>query len=223
MSGLKFLFTRWARYKWIIALTAALFAGTVFLCCCAVEMPGNEEYLLSVAFLPVAYYIVPMMGATICFANIIGNKLMLSSPIAKELYTVSVPMFIMILTLGSMAVADGAYFIVLAAKGAAAEYYSDTFIFMAICGGLDILALSLLSRVMLGGVIMLYVNLLPYIGFILILDEDIKRNGFGLPLQVSVLIFAGVISAVSIASFMINKAYFRKLNFKQPATVYAAR
>lgn len=217
MRGLKFLFTRWARYKWSIALTAALFAGTVVLCCCAAEMPGSEEYIMSGAFLPVAYCVAPMMGAIICFANITGNKLMLSSPIAKELYTVSVPLFIIIMTLGSMAVADGAYFIALAARGAGTECYSDALVFMAVGGGLDILTLSLFSRVQLGGMITLYVNMLPYIGFIMTLSGHVKRYGFGLPLWASALIFAGAVASASVLSFIINGAYYRRLNFKMPA------
>lgn len=223
MRGLKFLFTRWASYKWSIALTAVLFAGVVIISCCAGEKLGSEDYLMSAAFLPVAYCTVPMMGTIICFANITGNKLMLSSPIARELYTVSVPLFIIVLTLGSMIVANGAYFIVLTSQGAAAEYYSDAFVFTAIGGGLDILTFSLFSRVMLGGMATLYVNMLPYIGFILVLSEDTKRRGFGLSLPASILIFFGVIAVVSAASFAINWAYFKRLNFKQPATAYAAR
>lgn len=223
MRGLKFLFVRWARYGWSIALTAALFAGMVILCCCAVEMPGGEEYLMSGAYLPVAYCVVPMMGAIISFANITGNRLMLSCPIARELYTVSVPLFIIVLTLGSMAVADCAYFISLAARSAPAEFFSDAFVFMAIGGGLDIIALSLFSRVQLGGMITLYVNLLPYIGFIMALSNDVKRYGFGLPLWISALIFVGAVAAASIFSFAVSRAFYKRMNFKAPATVCAAK
>ncbi len=223
MRGLKFLFKGWVRWKWSIVLTAVLFVGVLVLCCCAKEKLGHKEYLMAAAFLPVAYCTVLIMGTIISFSNITGNKLMLSSPIAKELYTVSVPLFIIILTLGSMIAANGTYFIVLAAQGASAEYYSDAFVFMAIGGGLNILTTSLFSRVMFGGMLGLYVHLMPYMGFILTLNEHTKRFGFGLPLQVSVLIFAGVIAAATAASFVINRAFFRKLNFKQPAAAYAAR
>lgn len=222
MRGLKFLFKNWAKWKWSIALTAVLFVGVVVCSCCFGEKLGHEEYLMSAAFLPVAYCTVLMMGTIVSFANITGNKLMLSSPIAKELYTVSVPLFIIVLTLGSMIAANGAYFIVLAVEDATVEYYSDAFVFMAIGGGMDILVFSLFTRVQLGGMLGLYVNLMPYIGFILILDEA-KSCGFGLPLWTSVLIFAGSVAAASVISFIVNKAFYKRLNFKMPATAYAMR
>lgn len=223
MKGLEYLFKSWFRWKWCVIITAALFVGLLVTCCVGANELGSEDYLMSMAFLPLVPFCVLVMATTVAFVSINGCRLIRSSPIAKELYTRSVPMFIVGLTLGSMAVAVGVFFTFITVRGASAAYFSDAFIFMAIGCGVNIIGYSLLSRTMFGGIFGMYLTMFPYIGFILVLSNDIKHNGFGLPVWVSALIFAGTVIVSSVVSFVVCGIYFRKLNFKVPATAYTAK
>ncbi|MDE6030515.1 MAG: hypothetical protein K2G32_02725, partial [Oscillospiraceae bacterium] len=222
MRGLEYLFKSWLRWKWCVFITAAMFVGLLVVCCVGWEELGSEDYLMPMAFLPIVPYCVLVMATTVGFVSINGCRLIRSSPIAKELYTRSVPLFIIGLTLGSLVIAVGVFFVVVIAHGASAAYFSDTLIFMGIGSGINIISYSLLSRMMFGGVFGVYLTF-PYVGMILVLSEDIKRNGFGLPVWVSALIFAGALIVSSVISFIVCGIYFRKLNFKTPATAYATK
>ncbi len=223
MRGLEYLFKSWLRCKWCVFITVVLFVGLLVVCCVGREELGSEDYLMSMAFLPIVPYCVLVMATTVGFVSINGCRLIRSSPIAKELYTRSVPMFIIGLTLGSLVIAVGVFFVVVMAHGGSAAYLSDALIFMAIGSGMNIIGYSLLSRMMFGGIIGVYVTMFPYVGIILMLGEDIKHNGFGLPVWVSALIFAGAVIVSSAISFIVCGIYFRKLNFKTPATAYTAK
>lgn len=199
-----------------------MFVGLLVVCCVGWGELGSEDYLMPMAFLPIVPYCVLVMATTVGFVSINGCRLIRSSPIAKELYTRSVPLFIIGLTLGSLVIAVGVFFVVVMAHGASAAFFSDTLIFMGIGSGINIISYSLLSRMMFGGVIGVYLTF-PYVGMILMLSDDIKHNGFGLPVWVSALIFAGALIVSSVISFIVCGIYFRKLNFKMPATAYAAK
>ncbi|MDE7192691.1 MAG: hypothetical protein K2O14_01865 [Oscillospiraceae bacterium] len=223
MKGLEYLFKSWFRRKWSVIITAALFVGLLVICCVGTNELSSEDYLMPMAFLPLVPYCVLVIAMSVAFISINGCRLIRSSPIAKELYTRSVPMFIIGLTLGSMAVAVGVFFTFITIWGASAAFFSDALIFMAIGCGVNIIGYSLLSRVMFGGIFGVYLTMFPYIGFILALSSDIKHNGFGLPVWASALIFAGAVIVSSAVSFIVCGVLFRKLNFKTPATAYTTK
>ena len=223
MTGLKFLFKSWFKYIWTVLFGAAIFIGVTVLGCVAKEDMGSEDYLTSRAFLQLSVYGILTMASILGFVNLNGNKLIRSAPVAKELYTKSVPMFVIILTLIPTVISNGAYFISLAADGAPAAYYSDTLLCMAVQSALNIISFSLLSRVTLGGLLSIYVNMMPYIALLLFIGEDKKCSGFGLPVGTSLLIFAGAVVIASAIAFIVNGIFFKKLNFKAQPTAYAGK
>lgn len=208
MQGLKFLFRSWAKWVWSVVITVLLCGGLTAVACIFNENIGSEDYIYPKFCLQIG-----VLGAivilVICGCNDLNNnRLIRSCPIAKELYTKSLPLFIIIMTIGLTVITNGIYFIVLAANGADTAHYSDTLIFAAKNVAVTIIAFSFLSRINFGGIMGIYL-------FVFEVVFIFEQTGLGLTLPAAVLIFAAAVVISVAASFAITSLLFRKKNFKE--------
>ena len=153
------------------------------------ENLGSEDYLFPKAALFFAIMILTAITAIIIMRDLLGNKLIRSLPISKNLCTRSIPTFTAFLILGLSVVFIGAYFVFLGSINAEAAQYSDTLIMgSAICGSLLFFTPVLMQNIA-GTIILGYAAALPTIALILLSDDSVKQLGFGIPLYLSVIIF----------------------------------
>lgn len=214
MRGLKLLFKSWYNLKaffWI-AIVLSLAGGSLpfFMH----EAFGTEDYIMPKMFIYFPMIMFTELGLICGCQSICANRLMRSVPIAKELYTRAVPTFIVILTVGVSAVFLIAYFIFLGAIGAEEQHFSDTLV----CGVIFFLPMLIISplaaKVPGGGLMSVYVMVLPAIIVILIGGDKVKETGFGLPLWASAAMFAGTLAVGIAAAYWISAVRYKKSNVK---------
>lgn len=200
----------------IVTAIVLIFGILPFICH---EEIGNEEYMLPKAFLFTPSVILIEL-CTLCISRDIGgNKLIRSSPIAKKLYTKSLPAALSIFTVGFSTIIIGIYFVYLAAIGAEISHFSDTLIIGAIVVGSLLFFAPTLMETPAGGVFMVYVAVLPLIAVFLLVGKETKLNGFGIPLYLSAIIYLLAAILGTIWGFSICTSIFKKNDVKLAAQV----
>lgn len=214
MRGLKLLFNSWYKMKflfWAMLVLAVLIGIMPFF---EHEALGSDDYLFPKMFLFFPIILLAEVGLICGCRDICANRLMRSVPIAKELYTRSVPVFITVMVVGSSAVMMTAYFIFLGVIGAEISQFSDTLI----CGALFCLPILILSpfaaRVTAGGVIIVYALFLPAVAVVIIGGDKVQSSGFGLPLWAAAAIFAASLAVGTWFAFWISAVRYKKSNIK---------
>ncbi len=154
------------------------------------------------------------MGLICGCRDIAANKLVRSFPIAKELYTKSVPIFIMLVTLGFSAVTVTAYFIFLGIIGADASQFADTLLIGTFIIAPELIVSILFSNIPAGGVACVYVAAPPVVLISTIGGDTVMRTGFGVPLPAAVLISAAAVAASAVLMFIIARRRYLKSNVK---------
>lgn len=205
MKGLKFLFDSWKKMPlcfWFGIALSLVFAVLPFI---FHNETTAEEYMFPKMFIFFPAFFMTEMGLICGCRDIAANKLVRSFPIAKELYTKSVPMFVMILTLGISAVVVTAYFIFLGIVGAGAEQFADTLIVGAFIIAPELIASVLFAHIPGGGVLCVYVAALPIVLISTIGGDTVMRTGFGVPPPAAVLISAAAIAASAVLMFVIAR------------------
>lgn len=205
MKGLKFLFDSWKKMPlcfWFGIALSLVFAVLPFI---FHNETTAEEYMFPKMFIFFPAFFMTEMGLICGCRDIAANKLVRSFPIAKELYTKSVPMFVMILTLGISAVVVTAYFIFLGIIGAGAEQFADTLIVGAFIIAPELIASVLFAHIPGGGVLCVYVAALPIVLISTIGGDTVMRTGFGVPPPAAVLISAAAIAASAVLMFVIAR------------------
>ena len=214
MKGLKFLFQSWRK------MTFFFWFGIVFSLVMAVlpfifhNETSAEEYMFPKIFIFVPAFFMAEIGLICGCRDIDANKLVRSFPIAKELYTKSVPVFVMILTLGVSAITMTAYFIFLGIVGADAAQFADTLIIGAIVTAPELIASGFLANVPGGGLLGVYVVVLPIVLIATIGGDTVMRTGFGVPVLTAVLIFAVSVAVSTVLMFVIARWRYQKSNIK---------
>lgn len=214
MRGFMLLFNNWYRSRlffWgMTAVTVVVGLFPFFFH----EALGSKEYLFPKMYLSFPMMLYAEVGLTYGCRDIGSNRLMRSLPIAKELYTRSLPMFITAMVVGVSAVMLTAYFIFLGAIGAEPAQFSDTLVCCAIfCLPVLILA-PLGARVPAGGVIIVFFLYVPAIIVLLVGGDKVKSGGFGLPLRAAIAIFAAALAVGIWFAFWISAARYKKSNVK---------
>lgn len=214
MKGLKFLFQSWRKmpvFFWI----GIVFSLVMFV----LPFIFNEEFLTEDYMFPKMFIFFPSFFMTelglICGCrDIAANKLVRSFPIAKDLYTRSVPAFVMILTLGVSAVTVTVYFIFLGIMGADATQFADTLIIGAIVIAPELIVSAFFANIPGGGVFGVYVVALPIVLIATVGNETVMRTGFGVSVLTAVLIFAVSVAASAVLMFVIAGWRYQKSNIK---------
>lgn len=178
------------------------------------EEYGSEEYLMPKLFILMPLLLVTEIGLISGCRALVSNRLIRSVPIAKELYTRSMPMFVTILTVGMLIIMLIAYFIFLGLKGAEVCQFSDTLICAAfIC--LPILLSSPLALIMPGGgLFTMYCGFPLWIIILVIGGDKLQSGGFGVPLWLAAVILAASLAVGIGFVFLICNIRFKKSNVK---------
>ena len=214
MKGLKFLFQSWRKmtaFFWIGIALSLVFAVLPFI---FNEEFSTEDYLFSKMFVFFPSFFMTELGLICGCRDIAANKLVRSFPIAKDLYTRSVPEFVMILTLGVSAVTVTAYFIFLGIIGADAAQFADTLIIGAMVIAPELIMSGFFANIPGGGVLGVYVVALPFVLISTIGGNTVMRTGFGVSVLTAVLIFAVSVAVSTAVMFVAANWRYRKSNVK---------
>ena len=209
MGGVKFLFEGWRKASIFQRIFSLLFAvGTALMPFLNHEKLGSDDYLF-----PKFFIFVPaifLMTITIAFGfRDLSAKLVRSFPFAKQLYTKSVPLFTIILTLGTVLPIVTAYFIFLKTIGAETVQFSDTLIIGSVICFLLLLTTPIFATAK-AGVIFSYCSVFIPIVILVELFGTKYKNGFGVPITVALLIFVGVLIFGTLWAFFISSVKFGK-------------
>lgn len=214
MRGLKFLFKDLAGMRVFFWLTITITAGSMVLLFFFNEKVGSEDYLFQKMFVSFPAMFSTELGLICGCRNLPNNKLVRSLPIAKSLYTRAVPLYIVILSLGVTALVMTVDFIYLGIIGAEECQFSDTLICAAVVLPPMIMVSAPAARVPGGGLLDVYVVLIPVLLVIVIGGKNLTKNGFGLPIFAAMAIFAGAILAAILFAFWISAILYQKSNAK---------
>lgn len=214
MKGLKFLFDSWKKmpfFFWFGIVFSLAFAVLPFV---FHNDTSAEEYMFPKMFIFFPAFFMTEMGLICGCRDIAANKLVRSFPIAKELYTKSVPALVLILTLGVSAVTVTAYFIFLGIIGADASQFADTLIIGAFIIAPELITSVLFSHIPGGGLFCVYAAAVPIVLIATIGGDTIMRKGFGVPVLPAAVIFAAVVAVSAVLMFVIAKWRYQKSNVK---------
>lgn len=173
------------------------------------EPLGEEDYMFPKIFLFFGMVIFVCMFAIASGGEMSMNKFVRSMPMAKELYTRSAPMFI-VMSVGVQTIIMGAYFVFLGIKGAEATQFSDTLILGAVVCGSMMLFMPVTFPVPMGGLLGMYAVFAPIGITLFMLKKDVKLYGFNAPLPLAIGIFAAALILGAVWAFKISEARFRK-------------
>ena len=176
--------------------------------------PNAEEYMFPKIFIYFPSLFLTEIGLICGCRDIAANKLVRSFPIAKELYTKSVPLFSAILTVGVSVVCVGAYFIFLGITGAEAEQFADTLIIGAVILAPQLIMSSFLAIIPGGGALGVYVAFLPVILISVIGENTVMRRGFGVSVPAAALIFAVSVAVSAAVMFFLAGWNYRRSNVR---------
>lgn len=214
MKGLKFLFQSWKKmpfFFWFGIVSSLAMAVLPFI---FHNETSAEEYMFPKMFIFFPSIYLTEIGLICGCRDIAGNKLVRSFPIAKELYAKSVPMYIMILTLGVSVITVTAYFIFLGIIGADAAQFADTLMIGAIVIAPELIASGFFANIPGGGVLGIYVVALPIVLIATIGGDTVMHTGFGVPVLTAALIFAAAVAVSVVLMFVIARRRYQKSNIK---------
>lgn len=216
MRGLKLLFREWRSFPIALHIFCGLcVVGLTLIPFFMHEPLGSEDYIICKMFLFGMPFFMATLGS-ICtsFRLLCGNKLIRSVPISKQLYTRSVPAFILILTVGLSCVMLAAYFIFLKSIGAETTQYADALICGAIINLPPLIIMPLVADVPNGGAMLIWLCYLPIVGILKFFGQKISENGFGLSLPVSIAVFLVTAIFGAVWGFGISDVKFKNANVK---------
>lgn len=214
MRGFKFMLNSWKRMPKALIFFAALLVAAIEIFPFVFHEPiGKDDYFFPKVFLSFgAVFVMCFFGIAVS-GELTANKLVRSMPIAKELYTRSVPMVIVLCEAAQTVVMLG-YFVFLGAKGAELTQFSDTLIIGAIVSGSALLVMPAAYTVPMGTLLGLYLNIAPVGVFIMLLKKETKLNGLNAPLPLAIGVYAAALVIGSVWAFWISGVRFKRSNVK---------
>lgn len=214
MKGLKFIIQSWRRmavFFWIGVVFSLIFAVLPFF---FHEEASSEDYLFPKVFIFFPSFFMMELGVICGCRDIAANRLVRSFPIAKELYTKSVPTFVVLLMLGVSAVSVTAYFIFLGIIGAEEKHFADTLIIGAIITAPVFASASFFTNIPGGGMFCVYIAVLPIVIMATVGSDTVMREGFGLSLPAAAAVSAALIIVSAALMFVIANRRFKKSNIR---------
>lgn len=208
--GIKYIFKRLISFPAPVLILEAVAAVWVATLPFSMHVEyGNEEYMMPKLFLFISCSFITSLGVTCGCRDLVMNKLVRSMPIAKKLYTRSVPAFILILSIGSAAVLVSTYFGFLEFKGAQQAEFSDTLIAGAAVFFPMLLLTPLGTNVAGGGLIGLFSCFVPIMTVMVLCGRETRMFGFELPIRIAACIFGGVIVIGAVWVFAVSRVMYR--------------
>ncbi|MGN0649679.1 MAG: hypothetical protein ACI4KM_04515 [Oscillospiraceae bacterium] len=214
MSGLKYLYKR-SFSRWGITLAGGcLSAAFIVLVMLFHEELGTEDYLVCKMFLIYGTFLYSMMTEIFLNVDLTGGRCMRASSIARELYTVSVPLYGVITALATLIVPFSAYSVYIAVTGRDIVNISDALITAAGLVFLVIVMCPFTICLRWGFFAAIYGNMLPFLVPLLAFSQNLKSHGFGLPLWAACLILAGAVAVSAAIAFISAHLLYFKADFK---------
>lgn len=220
MRGLKLLFKEWVSMPASFWMAFVLGVGSGLLPFLMHEEYGSEDYLMPKLFIMVPLLMITEVGLISGCRSLVSNRLMRSAPIAKELYTRSMPLFATILTLGTLIIVLIAYFIFLGVKGVEICHYSDTLICAAVICLPVLMSSPLAAMIPIGGLYVMYFGFPFWFLMVVIGGDKLQSTGFGAPLWLAaVILAASLIIGIGFMFWLCNDR-FKKSNVKIAQTQF---
>lgn len=209
--GLKYIFKRLISFPAPVLILEAVAAVWVAILPFSMHVEfGHDGYMMPKLFLFICCSFITSLGVTCACRDLAMNKLVRSMPIAKELYTRSVPAFILILSIGSAAVLVSIYFLFLEFKGARQAEFADTLIAGAAIFFPMLIFTPFGVRVAGGGLIGLFSCFAPIITVMILCGRETQMYGFELPIRLAAWIFGGVIVIGAVWVFAVSAIIYRE-------------
>lgn len=217
MRGLRYILHNLRHIPLSMLIVSLIGVGVLIMPFAFHEELGSEDYIYPKVFISVTAIYFAILTILSGCRDISQNKLIPSFPFAKELYTKSVPIFIVMSTLIANLILVGAYFIFLGSLGAESPHFSDTLVCAGITCGASLLCSPLLMAFSGVGTIMYtYIHAIPLAAVVILTGA--RSDGFGLPIWAGAVIFlvASIIGVVWV--FAINKVMYHHRKVKQQTT-----
>ncbi|MBP0983435.1 MAG: hypothetical protein J6A19_06885 [Oscillospiraceae bacterium] len=222
MNGLKILFNRWFSHKIFFTATLILFVGMMTAVMIFHEDPGNYEsdeadYLMCkiCALLPM---VLGITIPSILTANeVVGSRFMRAIPAADRMFRVGFPLFGLLISLGWGLAINLIYAAFILISGRDICNISDMLLltapFALFCTFIPAFMFS--SRFgAVAGMFMYFLFMFLMWG-ISSLSEQVKYDGFGIPVWESALITLAAYAVGFAIGWVISWACYRKGNFRE--------
>lgn len=222
MNGLKILFNRWFSHKIFFTATLILFVGMMTAVMIFHEDPGNYEsdeadYLMCkiCALLPM---VLGITIPSILTANeVVGSRFMRAIPAADRMFRVGFPLFGLLISLGWGLAINLIYAAFILISGGDICNISDMLLltapFALFCTFIPAFMFS--SRFgAVAGMFMYFLFMFLMWG-ISSLSEQVKYDGFGIPVWESALITLAAYAVGFAIGWVISWACYRKGNFRE--------
>lgn len=222
MNGLKILFNRWFSHKIFFTATLILFVGMMTAVMIFHEDPGNYEsdeadYLMCkiCALLPM---VLGITIPSILTANeVVGSRFMRAIPAADRMFRVGFPLFGLLISLGWGLAINLIYAAFILISGGDICNISDMLLltapFALFCTFIPAFMFS--SRFgAVAGMFMYFLFMFLMWG-ISSLSEQVKYDGFGLPVWESALITLAAYAVGFAIGWVISWVCYRKGNFRE--------
>ncbi len=214
-SGMSFLMKSVLRVPKVVLAFIILFAlAAAVLPYIGHENIGSSDYLFPKIFVFLPSTFLMEVWLIFILRDLIGNKFVRSMPIAKKVYTRFMPASIVILFLGTSLVLLGSYFVFLGIINADISQYSDTLVIASIFIGSAMFFAPILMQTAAGGLFMIYEAAFPFTVIMLLISNDKKIFGFGVPLYLSAIIFLLVAILGTVWSFYYCSYRYKKADGK---------
>ena len=222
MSGLKLLFNRWFSNRVCIIISLVLFSGIMTAVMIFHEDPGNydsdeADYLMCkiCALLPMILGV--LLLSILMAAQMVGNRFMRAVPAADKLFTVGLHVFGLLVSLGWGLAINLCYALFILVSGRDICNISDMLLMTAPFA----LFCTIIPPVMFSSRFGAVFGMLGYFPFLILtfsihgMPENIKYDGFGVPLWTSALIVAAAYLLGFAVGAVISVSCYRKGNFRE--------
>ncbi len=212
MKGFKYLLKRGITPKrliWMIVSVVAMLVPVIVFH----EPIGSEDYIsckLMMSFVSFLAFYIPM---TYLGNELVGNRLVRSMPISKEIRTVGIPLYCTIVFTAIEMLYILPYSVFIFVTGQEMYHIADMLILSAIMLAVTVLCGTVGLNVRFG-FLSVYIFMVLCFSVGLLPDKSFSENGFGLPLWEAALIYVGAIAVSLIMSRIICQIYYKKSDFK---------
>ncbi len=212
MNDIKYILNRISNRFYAPLVGAAL---DILIMSLIVFVPVEDEadYLAYKLMSQLGVIIFAMMSAVGIIHDVSNGKLMRSSPIAKKLYTRAIPLYGITVTLIPSIFNAAVYFIFIFVTGKNISDFSDMLLWS---GAVDFWYISI-SAVAMNlehkyGFLLIFYSYLPVFLIALPVFKGVMKNGFGLPVHISLLICLAFIAAGCAAALVLSRILYFKTN-----------
>ncbi len=222
MNGLKILLNRWFSHRILCFITFILFAGMMTAVMIFHEDLGNyddaeADYLMCkiCALLPMVLGI--LITSIIMTTEIYGNRFMRAIPSADKLFTAGFPLFGLLISFGWGFMTNLIYAVYIMISGKDIGNISDMLLLTAPFG----LFCTIMPAFMFSNRVGSIFGMMSYFPFLFLmwgissLSEQVKYEGFGLPVWESGLITLAAYAVGFAIGWVISGACYRKGNFRE--------